>query len=171
MELEVAVRLIEKGVAKNAARQAWADLGAGHGLFTKALATLLMPDCIIYAVDKVSDSLNAISLDGVKKIHKDFITEEIGLGPLDGVLMANSLHFIADKSAFLSSLKKNFKRSGRLILVEYDTDTANSWVPYPISYSAARRLAGDAGFSVTKLGEEPSLYNRANLYSCLWTPV
>ena len=113
MELNTAIRLIEKGVATSNIQQVWADLGAGTGTFTKALATLLSEGSTVYAIDQDSTALSSIVLLSadivLKKIQADFSTTELEIGQLDGVLMANSFHFIPDKESFLHRLKKELK--------------------------------------------------------------
>jgi|GEM_PF-6785554 hypothetical protein len=52
MELQNAINLIVKGINERKTSQVWADLGAGSGLFSRALSALLAPGSTIYAVDK-----------------------------------------------------------------------------------------------------------------------
>src|SRR5271169_2859486 len=76
----------------------WADLGAGTGAFTLALAELLGPSTVIHAVDRDARALRSLAgtveakFPRVSTIHADF-SDEVPLPPLDGILMANSLHF------------------------------------------------------------------------------
>ena len=171
MELSVAKRLIHKGVATGATPQRWADLGAGKGLFTIALADLLLQESIVYAVDKDRLALRVVGSHPstrIEVIEKDFLREHLGLPPLDGILIANALHFVKDKVAFLSMLKASLTAGGRMIVVEYDRETATQWVPFPVPFSGLRDLVTKSGFtSVTKLDEEPSVFNRVNIYSAV----
>jgi len=49
--------------------------------------------------------------------------------------------------------------SGRLVLVEYDADEGNHWVPYPLSFETWRALADASGFGDTrKLATVPSRF-------------
>jgi len=41
---------------------------------------------------------------------------------------------------------------GRLVLVEYNTDHGNHWVPYPFSFGTWQALAKQAGFVDTRQG-------------------
>jgi trans-aconitate methyltransferase len=172
MELEIAIRLIEKGVDQTAGPQRWADFGAGQGLFTKALATRLPSGSSLHAIDKDPAALRSIDIGQAQitlsKLKADFINEEPDLGPLDGILIANALHFVPHTLAFLNYLKKSLKPSGRIILIEYDRETGNHWVPFPVSYDSLQTLASQAGFAgITRLGEEPSVYSQVNIYSAL----
>ncbi len=172
LELSTAITLIKNGIQPSAIPQTWADLGAGSGLFTKALSTLLPDGSTIYAIDQETKALNSIVLPSgkilLKKVTIDFANDPIVVEPLDGVLMANALHFVQDKFAFIEKIKKAVKPSAKIVIVEYDRDTANPWVPYPISYKSLQRLAEDSGLaSIAKIGSTPSKYHGANIYSAL----
>jgi trans-aconitate methyltransferase len=172
MELSVAIGLIEQGVDKTFTPQVWVDLGAGRGLFTRALADILPGGSTVYAIDKSATALKEIELLSstvtLKKVQTDFVREEFVPEPPDGILMANALHFVENKIAFIKKIRKKLQPSGRLIIVEYDLPAANAWVPYPVHFAALEKLAKDTGFTNTlKLSETPSLYNRANIYSAL----
>lgn len=172
MDIGTAVKLIEKGVAKTSSPQLWADLGAGQGLFTRALASLLGNDSIIYAIDKDAAALAHLDDSNgsvlIRKTEKDFIKNGIGLRALDGILMANSFHYVPDQVFFIKQIRASLKPGGRLLLVEYDTDSSNQWVPYTISYNSLQRFAAREGLGhVTWLAEAPSIYSRSNIYSAV----
>jgi trans-aconitate methyltransferase len=168
MQLNDAVKLIQHPVTKEKA--AYADLGCGNGLFTKALAQLLAPESIIYAVDKNKTALNSFSVDSnihLQKLNIDFIKDEFPFKNLSGILMANSLHYVEDKNAFLLKAKASLSADGYFIIVEYDTNKANQWVPYPVSFSSLHNLFEKINFySVQKLNTHPSRYWRT-MYSTL----
>ena len=170
MKLSDAIDLIGEGLSQNIRAEVWADLGAGTGTFTLALASLLKAGSIIYAVDKNAGILDpaAYAHVSIVTVKTDFVTEEITGHQLDGVLMANAFHFVADKTSFIRKLKKSLKPSGRLILVEYDFDISSHWVPHPISYQTLARHSHDWGFTaVTKIGERPAIYHQASIYSAV----
>lgn len=171
MELSIAIKLIEKGVSRNSKPQVWADLGAGKGLFTTALSSLLSDDSSIYAVDQDAKALGGIKLNSshvtLKKITEDFTQMKTELKELDGILMANSLHFVSDKITLLKNLQTKLTRSGRFIIIEYDMNTANRWVPFPIRFDELKLLANQLNLSATRIGEQPSVYNSSNIYSAL----
>ena len=172
MKVEVATHLIEEGVNRSNEKQTWADLGAGDGLFSTALSRLLSDGSTIYAVDSNRSSMNAIRVrQGVElmKIHADFVRETWSKEQLHGILMANALHFVKDKIPFLQKLKEKLvSGGGRLIIVEYEMEKGNSWVPYPVSFHTLSELTHQSGFiSVTKLKEVPSVYDNRVIYSAI----
>jgi SAM-dependent methyltransferase len=136
----------------------WADLGAGTGAFTLALADLIGSAGQIYAVDNDRSALRRLqntmqSQFPATAIHveaADF-TRRLHLPPLDGVIMANSLHFYRDKKLVVETVRDYLRPGGRLVLVEYDTDRGNRWVPYPLAYPTWEVLAAQAGFADTRL--------------------
>ena len=155
--------LLEKGVEPGPYR--WADLGAGEGNFTRALAALLGPGAQVIAIDRDAGALRALGGDFETRVA-DF-TKPLDLHDLDGVVMANSLHFVRDKAPVLASVRAMLRPDGRLIVVEYSTDRGNPWVPHPFSFDSWRRLASEAGFAGTELiGSVPSRYF-GSMYSAL----
>jgi 2-polyprenyl-3-methyl-5-hydroxy-6-metoxy-1,4-benzoquinol methylase len=172
MEISTALRLIEKGISKTDRPQVWADLGAGKGLFTNALANILNRGSIVYALDRDSAALRSIetirSDVTIHKMKKDFIHDTLTLPLLDGIILANALHFVAQPKQLVRALKDNLKDDARIIVVEYDMSTASPWVPYPVSYLSLQKIAaGLEAKSLTKLGETPSIYNESMMYSAL----
>ena len=141
------VALIRDGVGERGGR--WADLGAGEGAFTSALADLLGPDAHITAIDKDASAVR--SIQGPIDVRVADFTRPLDLQDLDGVLMANSLHFVLDKGPVLRTVHATLRPRGRLIIVEYGTDRGNPWVPHPFTYEQWEGMAAQAGFKNTKL--------------------
>lgn len=160
------VALLRMGVGPAGDGAVWADLGAGDGAFTLALAELLGPGATIYAVDRDRRALErgaaelARCYPAVRNIPTaaDF-TESLNFPPLDGIVMANSIHFIRRKEPLLARLRGYLKPGGRFLLVEYNVDRGNPWVPYPLSYPTWAELARLAGFTrVELLARVPSRF-------------
>ncbi len=188
----------------------WADFGAGSGAFTLALRELVGPKAVIYAIDKDRGSLRELEREfrarfgDAANLHilpADF-ARPVELPPLDGALMANSLHYFrdastpsglrppppnvgnkamqngtparhlgegregdashaSDKPGLLELLRGYLKPKGALLLVEYNVDVGNLWVPYPLSFETWRKLAPQAGFSEPRLlATHPSRFLR-----------
>ena len=150
----------------------WADFGAGGGAFTVALAELIGPSATLYAVDRDSAALReatrraAAHVPGlnVQPVVADF-TRPLAtpLPPLTGLVMANALHFVPDKhkAAVVARLKSYLQPGGALLLVEYNVDRGNLWVPHPLRFETWQALAQRAGFAETRLlGTRPSSFLR-----------
>jgi hypothetical protein len=59
------------------------------------------------------------------------------------------------------------RESGRFILVEYNVDRGNPWVPFPLSWRTWQGLAAACGFAHTeKIGARPSSFLR-EIYSAV----
>lgn len=166
------VRLIREGVLGGGTT--WADLGSGEGAFTLALADVLGPTGSIHTVDRDDRALrvqlralhDAFPSISVSPLVADF-SLPIELPLLDGIVMANSLHFERDKLPVVRLIGSYLRPGGRLVLVEYDTDHGNPWVPFPLSFRTWARLAAQAGFQETdRLGSVTSRF-LGSIYSAL----
>lgn len=144
----------------------WADFGSGTGSFTLALAELIGPSGEIFSVDRDQGALREQKrkLDSrfpgvmVAYCHNDY-TQPMSLPALDGLVIANALHFQKDKNAVVRRLRGYLRPGGRFVLVEYDTDNGNRWVPYPLSYETWRHCADACGLQQTSLiGTVPSRF-------------
>jgi ubiquinone/menaquinone biosynthesis C-methylase UbiE len=152
----------------------WADLGAGAGAFTLALAELIGPGGEIYAIDRDASALraNARAMRArfpqvrVQYQATDF-TLPLALAMLDGIVMANALHFQQDQDAVVQSLRGYLRPGGHLLIVDYNIERANFAVLHPVPYPQWERLARDAGFEHTRLlARRPSRFLR-EIYSAV----
>lgn len=172
MERKDAVDLIRCDIFDVPDIQSWADLGCGTGIFTEALAQLLTKGSGITAIDMDAMALRTVhnEYNGVAILKKqmDFVHESLPLSELDGILMANSLHYVKDKPAFLKKIKGYMKHGHSFLIVEYETDKPNHWVPYPVPFAVLKDLLIKAGYkSVVRLNERPSMYNTGKMYSAV----
>jgi len=156
MQHEDHVALIRGGAEGAGPR--WLELGAGDGEFTLALADLLGPAGEIVAVDRDGQALAALQARvtagfpdvSLRTQVLDF-TRSLPDGPFDGVLAANSLHFVADQTSVLATIVARLVPGGRFVLVEYDADRGNPYVPHPISFRRWGTLATVAGLAAPRL--------------------
>lgn len=172
MELSDAVRLIDSPFLHEKTGPAhWADLGAGTGFFSRALGSLLPEGSVIEAVDRSGFPRLSDAPAGVRIIPRqfDFEKDDWGFRDLDGLLFANSLHYIKEKAAFFHRILGRLKKGGLILLVEYDTERpVTRWVPYPLSYATALSLFRELGYPVVqKLGERPSLFREDPIYAAI----
>lgn len=155
MNTREAVALIRRAIPQHT--RIWADVGAGDGTFTRALVTLLGPGSRIYAVDRAPRALTALdrwaaaSKADVTTVEADFTRpfELPGLDDrlLDGLLLANALHFVRDPETVLARLAARVRPGGRVVIIEYDRRKANPWVPYPLPRERLPELAAAARLS------------------------
>ena len=152
----------------------WADFGSGSGAFTLALADLLGPQSEIYSLDldrhalkrQRSELRRRFPHTSAHLMVADF-TELHNLPPFAGIVMANSLHYQSDKDAVLRLAYDYLEPDGRLILVEYNTDRGNHWVPYPLSYETWEALTERCGFVGSRLlSRRPSRF-LGEIYSAI----
>jgi SAM-dependent methyltransferase len=151
------VALIRAGIparSPDAAAPVWADIGAGEGAFTLALADLLGPGAEIIAVDRDASALRANAAAIARRfpatrLHVLVVDLEapLDLPPLDGLVAANSLHFVPrDRQVeAIRRLAGHLRPGARFIVVEYDADRGNPWVPHPFSAETWTTLATAAG--------------------------
>ena len=166
------VGLLRDGVGAKGGR--WADLGAGEGAFTLALADLLGPGARITAVDRDAGSMRGLAAEMGKRfpatkfevVVADF-THPMSLSSLDGIVMANSLHFVRDKRLVLARVHEMLRPGGSLIVVEYGSDRGNPWVPHPFSYESWEKMAAQAGFVKTRLLRTIPSRHLGSMYSAL----
>jgi ubiquinone/menaquinone biosynthesis C-methylase UbiE len=145
----------------------YADFGSGGGAFTLALRELIGLDATIYAVDNDRRSLNELESNHRARFNttrnlillKDDFSLSLSLPQLDGIVMANSVHFFKDKEKILRHVRGYLKPKGALLLIEYNVDSGNMWVPYPISFNVCRVLVKRAGFTEPRLlAKAPSTF-------------
>ena len=164
MEVREAARLIAPAVLP---APLWAELGAGRGTFSAALSELLGPRGKVYAVER--DERSARALDAlahepnqnerapITVVRADF-TRHLQLPPLDGILLANALHFVPDEdqAPLLARITRLLAPDGVLLVVEYDNRPRSRWVPYPVSLARLGIIGRTAAIGpIGRLDESP----------------
>jgi SAM-dependent methyltransferase len=175
MELTDAMAMLAAADLAAPGPTTWADLGCGSGTFTRALASLLAAGSTIHAMDRDASVLRALPASlgriAIRTYCGDFTRQPWPFTGVDGILMANALHFVADPEAFLEACATQ-PGPPRLLIVEYDTDRASRWVPYPVDRLRLARLVTAVGYrSIRTLGQRPSIYRRAALYAAEISPT
>ena len=150
----------------------WADLGCGEGIFTYLLTTMLQPGSQIYAVDNSQAALLALrrhltefnQMVTVQPQLADF-TRPLNLPPLDGMVMANSLHFVSAKRSVLVELVKLLKPGGAMVVVEYNTNRGNSAVPHPLDETQFLKLMAEIGLGQARIAARAPSTFLGEMYS------
>jgi len=168
MQLKEAIQLIDKASIDNKRATEWADLGTGAGLFAQALSTLLAPASKIYAIDQSMQTISPVHNDvAIEFLQADFTKTNLKLPLLDGIMMANSLHYVRDKRSFIQNLKQYLQPRAGFIIVEYDLQKANRWVPYPVNPDELQQLFFHEGYKKFQItGKKKSSYNDGEIYAC-----
>jgi SAM-dependent methyltransferase len=168
---------IEEAVGRSdrpASHGLWADFGSGRGAFTLALADVLGPGGRIVSVDRDAHALRDQAREvgarfpavEIRTVEADFTTD-LGLRDLAGLVMANALHFQADRERAARHIASMLAPGSPFILVEYDADRGNPWVPYPLSFGTWQAEAVRAGLTEPRLvGRVPSRFLGA-IYSAV----
>ncbi len=165
-----ALLLIEPGVRTPGGT--WADLGAGAGVFARALSELLGPAGSVVAVDRNARALAYIGAPpasgaAIRTLHADF-TRPLELPDLDGILLANSLHFVMWQERTLRHLVRYLKPRGQVLVVEYDNDQRSPWNPFPLPFNRFQQLAVAVGLQgLQELSRRPSLFGGRELYAAV----
>ena len=166
MTLPEAISFIRPGIHPRSGT--WADIGAGTGLFSLALMEILEEGSVI-AMDKSPHALYAIKAP--PHIHLEIFegdfNEPVELPPLEGIVMANALHYAKDHQYVLKNVLASLRNGGRFILIEYDTEVPNEpWVPNPVSLHLYRTLCRKVGLTDPELiGERESIYQDGRMYA------
>ncbi|NJN18213.1 MAG: class I SAM-dependent methyltransferase [Oscillochloris sp.] len=132
----------------------WADLGAGSGNFTWALAELIGAGGTISALDRDARAVasqQARLRESPPAAHilpqQGNVLRPLDLPALDGILMANLLHFIGDQAGLLLRLRKHLRPGGRVLVVEYEQFLPLPWIPHPLPFSRFTSVAAESGFA------------------------
>jgi ubiquinone/menaquinone biosynthesis C-methylase UbiE len=159
------VGLIRDGI--DGAGRRWLELGAGQGAFTLALADLLGPGGEITAVDRDAGDLQRLGETMTRRFPRTALAtvvadfrQPLPIEPaFDGLLAANSLHFVRDPAAVIDGVRALLRPGARIVIVEYDSDSGNPWVPHPFAYGTWQATANGLGLLDTRLvGRVPSRF-------------
>ena len=130
----------------------WADIGCGDGVFTHLLLEWLVPASTVIAVDQEPSALRRLlqalppgQQARVQTLQADF-TQPLNLpDPLDGLLLANSLHFVRQPLPVLTALVNLLRPGGTAIIIEYNAAHGNWAVPHPFREETCLQLMANAG--------------------------
>ncbi|MEX1362748.1 MAG: methyltransferase domain-containing protein [Nannocystaceae bacterium] len=103
-----------------------ADVGAGTGMLTLALANAVGPEGTVHAVDvqpyfldHVGQKARKAGLSNVELVRAT--QESVGLPPasIDLAIMVDAYHHVEKPAAYLASLRAALRPEGRLVIIDY----------------------------------------------------
>jgi SAM-dependent methyltransferase len=160
------VALLRPAVAVPAAGATWADIGSGTGAFTLALAELVGPGATIVSVDRDAAPLREQARLVTTRFPQTVLDQQVAdfrnrldLPLLDGLVMANALHFVPhrEQAQVVRGLAEHLRPGGPFVVVEYDADRGNQYVPYPFRPATWATIAQTAGLErAREIGRVPS---------------
>jgi len=142
-----------------------ADIGAGTGFFTIRLAKRVGSNGIIYAneisqvyIDIIQKRCSEEGLDNVKTIIGSQMNPLLPENTFGIVLVVNVFHFLEDPVAYFSNVKCCLNETGRLVIIQWDSDKMKIEVPdmpeeEVVKYSKERILESidEAGYLVERV--------------------
>jgi len=165
MSHEEAIAFIKDGIDPPSG--IWADIGAGTGVFTEAVRDILK-NGTIYAFDKNPHMLWRLESRpeiAIQVIEGDF-TQSFELpDKVNGIVMANALHYAENHLVALQNVLDHLVSGGTFILIEYNTDQPNPpYVPYPLSEATFRTIAAKAGLKDLEVLERKASVYQGEMY-------
>jgi SAM-dependent methyltransferase len=110
-----------------------ADIGAGQGLFTRALSARVGPGGRVYAVEISDEALAALAAlrDSLPNVEVVTGTETdprlpLAAGALDAALIMNTYHELTKHEAILAAVKRALRPGGLLVVVD-NAPTNDAW--------------------------------------------
>jgi SAM-dependent methyltransferase len=158
----------------------WADIGAGTGTFTRALAELIGEAGTVYAIDNDPRALRRLEREVAGAGGRVFavqgdMTDLAAIRELDGIvltgaLFANALHFTDLPERVLSRTAERLGPTGRVVVIEYDRAEPNPWVPHPLPFDRLREVARAAGLCAPeRVAQRASRYH-GRMYCAVLRP-
>lgn len=120
-----------------------ADVGAGSGLFTRAMSRLVAPGGVIYAVDinkRLLAHIDRKSRDeGIQNVRTVLCVEDDPLipGKVDLIFMCDTLHYIQNQESYINKLISYVKPGGRIAIIDFKTH----WPPMSVKFTAKQLVA------------------------------
>jgi ubiquinone/menaquinone biosynthesis C-methylase UbiE len=108
-----------------------ADVGAGQGLFTKALSARVGPAGRVYAVEIDDGALKALaalrdSFPNVEVVTGTESDPRLPAGALDAALIMNTYHELTKHEAILAAVRRALRPGGLLVVVD-NAPTDDAW--------------------------------------------
>jgi ubiquinone/menaquinone biosynthesis C-methylase UbiE len=107
-----------------------ADFGCGTGYFTFPMAKKASPDGVVWALDVLPQKIETVESQAKLSGITNIITKRVNLEnekgstlpkeSIDWVILVNMLFQNGDKDAVLTEAKRVLKKTGKILLIEWD---------------------------------------------------
>ena len=136
----------------------WIDAGCGNGTYTIPLANFVSE---VIAIDQNKNNL--LYLKSLLSQEKNIIIQQHDFNEpnwydevVDGIIFGFSLHETSRHKQVLTHAYNQLKTNGKLIVIDYSSDIAVPWVPYPIPLSKLTNLLEETSFqNITLVKQTP----------------
>ena len=149
----------------------WVEFGAGFGTYILALHTFLENGWIVALeleqkrVNFLEELVKTQGLSDVFIIRGDFYDAPLQTNSMDGILLANVLHFSSDLRDVLMEACRVLRANGVMIIVEYVVSSPLPWVPYPLPKQKLVRFLNENAFQdIHLLAEDHRTYSITAVY-------
>ena len=139
-----------------------ADIGAGAGFFTMALARLLSDGGEMYAVEVSRDMVTRLEHElknhHIKNTHvlwgdvEKMGGTKLGDASMDAVVMANTLFSVSDRDTCAREIARILKKGGQIFVIDWK-DSFGHMGPHPdhvVTRAAAEKIFARHGFAVSR---------------------
>ncbi len=110
-----------------------ADIGAGSGLFSRALAKAVAPGGKVYAVDIQQDLLDYINkrnkeeqIRNIRTVLGKFDDPKLPAQDVDLAFIHDVLHHIQNRAAYLKALAAYLRPNGRVAIIDMNSSDPNT---------------------------------------------
>lgn len=152
----------------------WADVGAGSGTFSRALAELIGTGGAVIAIDRDERALARLEAHGAESdatiapitaitgdMHELSPLAPLAEKGIDGFLFANVLHYTRTPGAVFAQAAALLKPDGQIVVIEYERRMPNPWVPHPLPLARLAEVATRAGLTTPhEVARRASAYHR-----------
>jgi ubiquinone/menaquinone biosynthesis C-methylase UbiE len=139
-----------------------ADIGAGSGHFSFALACAVAPDGRVFAIEiqkdlakRIGEEARAKRVTNIEPMWADLESPRgvrLADGTLDAVVLANVLFQIGNRKQVLSEAARLLRAGGKLFIIDW-TDSFGGMGPHAdlvVPEDEAKKLGAYAGFNFTR---------------------
>ncbi len=143
----------------------WIDAGCGNGTYTLPLSSIVSQ---VIALDRNKNNLTY--LESKISTETNIIPQQFDFNRpswykhvVDGILFGFSLHYDPVHETALDHAYQQLKKGGKLVIIEYSSNSSVPWVPYPLPLKKLIPILKNLAYEDIKIiNERPS--RRKSMY-------